>query len=203
MLFSIFYVVRRQPYTLDPGKFVLAPKTWLFTVVKFRKGNVMEGDLSTAFAIDIIRNSSPLKKKWFHVKANYLRSNGPNDFSSTTIYEEEYSMQTDAYRLPLLVFTLFVFSFLGTPHSALRKNWPSDNCFLSTTSTYIVPLSLMGLATSLKMYVRGINIHYLLVKSKVGSIARRRGVRNYALRNEQGHPTSSFGKYLFGRRFEI
>ena len=117
----IYYVVRRQPYTLNPGKFVLAPKTWLFTVVKFRKGNVMEGDLSTAFAIDIIRNSSPLKKIWFHVKANYLRSNGPNDFSSTTIYEEEYSVQTDAYRLPLLVFTLFVFSFLGTPHSALRK----------------------------------------------------------------------------------
>ena len=52
---------------------------------------------------------------------SFQGANGPNDFSTTTIYEEEYSVQTDAYRLPLLVFTLFVFSFLGTPHSALRK----------------------------------------------------------------------------------
>ena len=65
-------------------------------MVKFGKGNVMEGDLSTGFPIDIIRDSSPLKKIWSHVKANYLRSNGPNGFSTTTIYEEEYSVQTDA-----------------------------------------------------------------------------------------------------------
>ena len=123
-----------------------------------------------------------------------------NDYLWRRVQRANWCIQTSASRI---YFICFQFSQYTTFSISSTQNWPSDNCFLSTTSTYIVPLSLMGLATSLKMYVRGINIQYLLVKSKFGSIARRRGVRNYALRNEQGHPTSSFGKYLFGRRFEI
>lgn len=72
---------------------------------------------------------------------SFQGANGPNDFSTTTIYEEEYSVQTDAYRLPLLVFTLFVFSFLSTPHSAflLRK--------------IDLPITASSLQRALKLYL--------------------------------------------------
>ena len=52
-------------------------------------------------------------------------------------------------------------------------------------------------------FVKTIVINKVNDHSLAGSLSEFRGVFERELFISQGHPTSIFGKYLFGRRFEI
>ena len=100
---------------------------------------------------------------------------------------------------------LFYINDLGENCTSRMRLFADDTLIYSTIESYNDAAKLQSDLTVLEEWAQKWQMKFNPSKCHVLRISRKQNPveSDYTVRPYQGHPTAIFGKYLFGRRFEI